>query len=136
MKNRLLAFKKINGHFYPYEIIRTYFLNEFKLDLNTLKRFRDKLLTIIGTKGFTPIDALNALNIFLYYYEATKDKGIEKEIVETFNRYHPEDRVIDPSLLDALSKTLKEFKTVDSFKLALAKRTLGELYTSVGKGVL
>jgi len=134
MKNRLLAFKKINGHFYPYKVIRTYFLKEFKLDLDTLKRFKDKLLTIIGTKGFTPEDALNALNIFLYYYEATKDKGIEKEIVETFNRYHPEDRVIDPSLLDALSKTLKEFKTVDSFKLALAKRTLGELYASVGKG--
>ena len=131
-----MAFKKTNGHFYPYEVIRTYFLDEFKPDLNTLKRLKDKLLAIIGTKGFTCIDALNALNIFLYYYEATKDKGIEKEIVETFYRYHPEDRVISLSLLEVLSKTLKEFKTVDSFKLASAKRTLGELYTSVGKGVL
>ena len=133
LKNRLLAFKKTNGHFYPYEVIRTYFLDEFKPDLNTLKRLKDKLLAIIGTKGFTCIDALNALNIFLYYYEATKDKGIEKEIVETFNHYHPEDRVIDQALLDAFSGALKAFKTVDPFETALTKQALGELYASIGK---
>ena len=84
IKNKLLILNKYDDLYLPYKVLEAYFKQDFKIDTDTLIKFKQDIVEIYGNKEYSGYDIFNIFSVLMTYYDKTRDKNIEQTLANVF----------------------------------------------------